>query len=348
MCQQERGRRVSGGRSSPHAQTNLIPEMRNGDGQSGCHVPEMAVVSSKDTCAQGSTDSANRNAEIKVDGDQGGVTDGRDYSTRTRVNPSLRNGSTMSWPGGDEPRIGPGSRNITQTRRSSRLANRNAKGQPEGGGLEMGAGGHKAVGTRESSYSINRNGESRLDGDGGGAAVSHPQESHGAINRNAMSQPDNELRIAPSDHNNSYTQTSPNPANRNMRHHLEDDRPGIEGSPSGSTYAWYDPDSSRSPSPVNRNPKDPLEGGELGPAGSSSAIQRWENPGSKGGRRVRGPQRWRIARRGATTQGESSPESQDTKPSGLHTAMGRQELPSANRIEKDLGLFHLTCMTLPE
>ena len=211
----------------------------------------------------------------------------------------------MSQRGGDELQIAPASRNNTQTRKSLRQANRNAKGRPEGGELEIGACGHKGVVTRESSHLINRNGESWPDGDGGGTAVSHPEENHGAINRNAMNQPDNELRIAPSDHNSAYTQTSPSPANRNMGHHPEDDGPGIAGSPSGSTYAWYDPDSSRSPSP---------EGSELGPAGSSSRpIQRWENPGSKGGRIVRGPRRSRSRRRlSLPTQRESPPESQET------------------------------------
>jgi len=310
VYQQEHESGAAGGHSSPYVRRKPRSANRR-EGQPKNHIPGIADSRGNGTLTQGSTDSPNKDAEIRPV-DEGGSVVGGSHHPHTRRNPSLRIQNIMSRRGGDEPRVAPGSKNITQTRRSSRLANRNAKGQPEGGGLEMGAGGHKAVGTGESSYSINRNGESRLDGDGGGAAVSHTQESHGAINRNAMSQPDNELRIAPSDHNNSYTQTSPNPANRNMRHHLEDDGPGIEGSPSGSTYAWYDPDSSRSPSPVNRNPKGPLEGGELGPAGSSSAIQRWENPGSKGGRRVRGPQRWRISRRGATTQGESSPESQET------------------------------------
>jgi len=145
--QQEREPGVSGGRSSPHVKANLISEKGNGDGQSECHVSEMAVVGSKDTCTQGSPDSANINAEIKVDGDPGGVTVSHDYTTtHTWANPSLRNEGTMSLPGGDEPRIGPGSSsNNIQTQESFYrvnpyaqtdpiLVNRDPKGRPGGSG----------------------------------------------------------------------------------------------------------------------------------------------------------------------------------------------------------------------
>jgi len=197
---------VSDDRSSPHAQTNLMPEMRNGDGQSGYRVPEMAVVSSKDTCAQGSTDSANRNAEIKVGGDQGGVTDGRDHSTHTRVNPSLRNGSTMSRPGGDEPRIGPNSSNNTQkTQVRQHRENPNVGGQPEDGGLGMEADGNIGVGAHESSHSINRHGDSHPGGDGGGMAISSTGEDNSVMNRNTMNRPEGgEMRMTVGN-NNTHT-----------------------------------------------------------------------------------------------------------------------------------------------
>ena len=191
MRQQEREPGVAGGRSSPHVKANLISEKRNGDGQSECHIPKMAVVGSKDTCTQGSPDSANKNAEIKVDGDPGGVTVGHDYTTtHTSANPSLRNGSTMSRPGGDEPRIGPGSSNNMQAQESSHRANPYAEGRPEDSELGMEAICNIGVGTRESSHSINIGGESQLDGYGKGMAVSSTREDNSATNRGAMSQPE--------------------------------------------------------------------------------------------------------------------------------------------------------------
>lgn len=188
--QQEREPRVAGGRSSPHVKANLISEKRNGDGQSECHVPEVAVVGSKDTCTQGSTDSANRNAEIKVDGDPGGVTVGHDHTaTHTWANPSLRNGNITSRSGGDEPRIGPGSSKDIQDQESSQRANPYAEGRPEDGGLGMDIC-NIGVGTWESSHSIHIDGESQLDGYGKGMAVGSTREDNSVTNRGAMGQPE--------------------------------------------------------------------------------------------------------------------------------------------------------------
>ena len=191
MRQQEREPRVAGGRSSPHVKANLISEKRNGDGQSECHVPEMAVAGSKDKGAPGGTDSANRNAEIKVDDDPGWVTVGHDHTTtHTWANPSLRNGNTMSRPGGDEPRIGRGSSDNIQTQESSYRVNPYAESWPEDGGLGMEAICNIGVGTREGSHSINIDGESQLDGYRKGMAVSSTREDKSAANRGAMSQPE--------------------------------------------------------------------------------------------------------------------------------------------------------------
>ena len=191
MRQQEREPGVAGGRSSPHVKANLISEKGNGDSQSECHVPEMAVVGSKDTCTQGSPDSANINAEINVDGDPGWVTVGHDHTTtHTWANPSLRNGNTMSRPGGDEPRIGPGSSDNIQTQESSYRVNPDAESWPENGELGMEAICNIGVGTREGSHSINIDGESQLDGYGKGMAVSSTREDNSATNRGAMSQPE--------------------------------------------------------------------------------------------------------------------------------------------------------------
>ena len=285
MRQQEREPGVAGGRSSPHVKTNLMSEKRNGDGQSECHVPEVAVVGSKDTCTQGSTDSANRNAEINVDGDQGGVTDGHDHTTHTRANLSLRNGNIMSRPGGDEPRIGPGSSNNTQAQESSHRENRYAEGWPEDGGLGMETSSNIRVGTRESSHSINRDGESQLDGYGKGMAISLTGEDNSAMNRNAMSQPEaGEMRMALGNHNDTHTQTSSNPANRNAGGYLEGTGLRISGSGSGTTDTGENAHYQKGPILVDRNPKGQQGSGGGGLEGSSSsAIHRWENPDSAGG-----------------------------------------------------------------
>jgi len=286
VSQQEREPGVAGGRSSPHVKANLISEKGNGDSQSECHVPEMAVVGSKDTCTQGSTDSANRNAEIKVDGDPGGVTVGHDYTTtHTWADPSLRNGGTMSRPGGDEPRIGPGSSsNNIQTQERFYRVNPYAQSWREDGGLGMEAICSIGVGTRESSHSINTDGESQLDGYGKGMAVSRTGEDNSATNRGAMSQPEGGgMRMAPGNHNDTQAQTSSNPENRNAGSYLEGAGPRIAGSSRAADTgerAHFQTD----PILVNRDPKGRPGGSGRGFEGSSNpAIGRWENPDSAGG-----------------------------------------------------------------
>jgi len=331
--QQEREPGVAGGRSRPHVKANLISEKRNGDGQSECHVPEIAV-GSKDTCTQGSTESTNRNAEIKLEGDQGGVTDRRDHSTHTRVNPSLRNGSTVSLPGGDEPRIGPGSSNKTQTQVSQHRENPNVEGQPEDGGLGIEVGGYKEVGTRESSHSINRHGDSQPGGDGGGMAISRTVEDNSAINGNTVSQPeDGEMRMAVGNYNNTHPQTSSSPADRNSGGHLEGARLRIAGSSSRAAGTWDGARSPRSSSPVGENPKGRLGGGGRGLGGSGNrAVHRWENPDSAGG----------LAH--GTGRGRLPVQCSLRQPRETKTLSSRLTA----RVKRSLRFFHLACMTPPE
>jgi len=262
--QQEREPGVAGGRSSPHVKPNLVSEKRNGDGQSECHVPEMAVAGSKDTRTQGSTDSANRNAEIKLDDDLGGVTVGHDHTaTHTWANPSLRNGKITSRPGGDEPRIGPDSSDNIQIQESSHRTNRYAEGWPSDGGLGMEAGGNIGVSTRESSHSINGDGESQQDGYGKGMAVSRIREDNSAMSRNAMNQPEGGearmARMALGNHKNTH-------------------------SDSRTTDTGENAYSQKGPILVNRNPKGrPGGGGRAFEGSNSPAMRRWDNPDSAGG-----------------------------------------------------------------
>ena len=168
---------------------------------------------------------------------------GRAHHPRTRRNPSLRIQNIMSRQGG-EFRIAPGSSNNRRTRKSLRRANRNPNCPPQDGGLETGAGGHKEVGTRGGPDSINRNGESQPDGDGGGTVVSHTRENRGAITGNSMSQPeDDQLRMAPNNHNFAHTQASPCLADKNAGGHPEDDGLRVAGSGSHVIQHWENPDS---------------------------------------------------------------------------------------------------------
>jgi len=283
--QQEREPRVAGGRSSPHVKANLISKKSSGDGQLERYTPEMTTVSSKDTCTQGSTDPANRNAEVKVDGDQGGVTVGHDHTTtHTWANPSLRNGNIMSRPGGDEPRIGPDSSGNIQTQESSYRVYPYAESWPEDGGLGMETICSIGVGTRESSHSIDIDGESQLDGYGKGMAVSSTREDNSATNRGAMSQPEGGgMQMAPGNHNDTRAQRSSNTENRNAGGYLEGAGPRISGS-SRAADTGESAHFQKGPIIVNRDPKGRPGGGGRGFEGSSNpAIHRWENPDSAGG-----------------------------------------------------------------
>jgi len=209
---------VASGRSSPPAEKVPTSEERNWEGQPEVNVPEMAVSGCRDTHTQGSTDSANRNAEIKPDGDEGTAV-GPVHSPHTERNPSLRSQNSISWPGGTELGIAPGSSNNTQTQENSPISNRNTECQLEEYGLGITVGVYKDVGTRKSSHPINRNGENHPDGNGGGMVISHGGIAHVGkndvtTNRDGVSQPEgDELRIAPGNYNNTHTGTSSGPAN---------------------------------------------------------------------------------------------------------------------------------------
>jgi len=78
----------------------------------------------------------------------------------------------------------------------------------------------------------------------GGATVSHTQENRGAINGNSMSQPgDDQLRMAPSNHNFAHTQASPCLADQNAGGHPEDDGLRVARSSGHAIQLWENPDS---------------------------------------------------------------------------------------------------------
>lgn len=235
---------MASGRSSPYARGIPGSANRSGGGQPREHIPGTATSSCEDTRTHESTDPAKRDAEGKIDGDEGGSVVGRLHHPRRRRNPSLRIQNIVNRQGGDEFRIPLGSSNNRPTRKSLRRDNRNAEGRSDDDGPGMGAWGHKEVGTQEGSHSINRYGGSRPDGDGGGTAVSHAQGNHSAINGSSMGQPEDDgPRMAPGNHNFAHAQAGPCLADKKAESHPKDRGPGIAGSNSYVIQRWENPDS---------------------------------------------------------------------------------------------------------